>query len=79
MALEKRDYDIIVFMCKQALQLCLKATLLRIIGFMSRGRGLRELLRVLSKALEKHIIDIEGLVKIPINTFSLNLRDLMQA
>jgi len=52
-ALENGDYDIAVFICEQAAQLCLKATLLRILGFIPRGHGLRELLGVLSKSLEK--------------------------
>ena len=51
-AFERGDYDITVFMCEQAAQLSLKAILLRILGFIVRGHGIRELLGSLSKALE---------------------------
>ena len=51
-AFERGDYDISVFMCEQAAQLSLKAILLRILGFIVRGHGIRELLGSLSKALE---------------------------
>ena len=51
-AFERGDYDMTVFMCEQAAQLSLKAILLRILGFIPRVHGIRELLGSLSKALE---------------------------
>jgi HEPN domain-containing protein len=51
-ALERGDYDVVVFMCEQAAQLRLKALLLRILGFTPRSHRVRELLGMLSKSLE---------------------------
>jgi HEPN domain-containing protein len=51
-ALERGDYDVVVFMCEQAAQLRLKALLLRMVGFVPRSHKVRELLGMLSKSLE---------------------------
>jgi len=53
MVFERGDYDTAMFMCEQAVQFCLKAVLLRILGFVPRGHGVRELLGMLSKTLEE--------------------------
>ncbi|RLE86639.1 MAG: hypothetical protein DRN04_19190 [Thermoprotei archaeon] len=52
-AFEKGDYDLSIFMYEQSIQLRLKALLLRLLGFMLRGRSVRELLGVLSKTLKE--------------------------
>jgi HEPN domain-containing protein len=43
-ALERGDYDMVMFMYEQAAQLRLKALLLRILGFTPRSHQLREFL-----------------------------------
>jgi len=53
LAFERHDYDTTLFMCEQVVQLCLKSILLRILGFIPRGHGVRELLSTLSKTLEE--------------------------
>jgi HEPN domain-containing protein len=52
-AFERCDYDTTLFMCEQAIQLCLKSILLRMLGFIPRGHGVRELLGVLSRMLRE--------------------------
>lgn len=52
-AFEGGDYDVAIFLCEQAAQIRLKALLLRLLGFTPRGHGLREMLGLLSKVLEK--------------------------
>jgi len=52
-AFEKGDYDLSIFMYEQSIQLCLKALLLRILGFMPRRHNIRELLGILSKTLKE--------------------------
>ncbi len=52
-AFERRDYDTTLFMCEQAIQLCLKSILLRMLGFIPRGHGVRELLGVFSRTLRE--------------------------
>lgn len=52
-AFEGGDYDVAVFLCEQAAQIRLKALLLRLLGFTPRGHGIREMLGLLSKVLEK--------------------------
>jgi HEPN domain-containing protein len=37
MVFERGDYDTAMFMCEQAVQFCLKAVLLRILGFVPRA------------------------------------------
>ncbi len=51
--LNEGEYDIACFFAEQALQLRLEALLLRILGHVLRGHGVRELLGLLVKALEK--------------------------
>ena len=52
-AFEGGDYDVAAFLCEQAAQIRLKALLLRLLGFAPRGHGIREMLGLLSKVLEK--------------------------
>jgi len=52
-AFERGDYDLSVFMYEQSVQLRLKALLSRLLGFMPRGHGVRELLGILSKTLKE--------------------------
>ncbi len=52
-AFEGGDYDVAVFLCEQAAQIRLKALLLRLLGFTPRGHGIREILGLLSRVLEK--------------------------
>ncbi len=53
-ALQRGEYDLACFFAEQALQLRLKALLLRMLGVLPRTHGLRELLGILSGALEEH-------------------------
>ena len=51
-AYAKQRYDLAVFLAEQALQLYLKAQLLRVLGDYPRTHSVRQLLVMLSKALE---------------------------
>ena len=51
-AFEGGDHDVAVFLCEQAAQIRLEA-LLRLLGFTPRGHGIREMLDLLFKVLEK--------------------------
>ncbi len=53
-ALQRGEYDLACFFAEQALQLRLKALLLRMLGVLPRTHGLRELLGILSGALGEH-------------------------
>ena len=57
----KERYDLAVFLAEQALQLYLKAQLLRVLGDYPRMHSVRQLLAILSKALggnsEREIVD----------------------
>ena len=51
---EATDKDLAAFFAEQAMQLYLKAVLYEIFGDRIKGHGLRELLGILSKSLEKN-------------------------
>ncbi len=50
-AFERGDFDIAIFMAEQAAQLCVKAVILRVLGYIPRTHRIRELLAVLVEAL----------------------------
>jgi len=63
-AYAKQRYDLAVFLAEQALQLYLKAQLLRVLGDYPRTHSIRQLLVMLSRALggdaEKEIVEFMG-------------------
>jgi len=52
-ALRRGEYDLACFFAEQALQLRLKALIFRVLGVLPRTHGVRELLGVVSSALEE--------------------------
>ncbi len=52
-ALTRRDYDLACFFAEQALQLYLKALILRILGYTPRTHRLTELLGIVTRALRE--------------------------
>lgn len=57
---EARDPDLAAFFAEQAIQLALKATLLRLFEEQHRGHGVRELLSILARRLEESGYDTEA-------------------
>ena len=71
-AIKEGEYDIACFLAEQAVQLSLKALILRVLGYVPRVHRIRELLGIITKALVNDLVNnIEEFVRRKRDSFRL--------